>query len=216
MDLSSFSTLNIARELEAADGGRNHGERKKIRYDILAVVSFDIVLEERCGRDATPRAEQRPRSIHRVQLLKKLRETRRPICERDVGDIYDAPRGRLPTWLAFATLNQLIITSMTQLTKEHFDKLIRKLATNDKLNILAGVVTDHVAGTTRRFDDTDARLDTIADKLHTISETLLDHQVKLDAIMESLATRQEVRNLVRELKANGIKLDAEKIFLSGV
>jgi len=40
------------------------------------------------------------------------------------------------------------------------------------------------------------------------------HQVdiKLDAIMELLATRKQLHNLVRELRAQGLKLDATAIF----
>ena len=37
---------------------------------------------------------------------------------------------------------------------------------------------------------------------------------KLDAIMASAATRDEVRNLVRQLKTQGIELDEKKSFLT--
>jgi len=105
---------------------------------------------------------------------------------------------------------------MTQLTKEHFDKVIRTLAKNDRLNALAGVVDDYQSKAAARFDGIDTSMGTIAEQLRRIAETLIDQQVKLDAIMQALAMRQEVRNLVRELKLRGVDLDATKIFVSGV
>lgn len=50
----------------------------------------------------------------------------------------------------------------------------------------------------QRFDRIDASID--------------EMDTKLSAIMEMLTTRQEVRALVRELKAQGIKLDETRIF----
>ena len=49
-------------------------------------------------------------------------------------------------------------------------------------------------------------------RFDTTDKTLTQHGTKLDAIMESVATRKEVHNLVRELKAQGIELDDTKIF----
>ena len=39
-------------------------------------------------------------------------------------------------------------------------------------------------------------------------------EAKLDAMMKLLTTREEVRNLVRELRRRGIELDEAKIFVS--
>lgn len=74
---------------------------------------------------------------------------------------------------------------MTNLTQEHFDEKIVELHT--------------------RFDKTDKRLEGIERRLD-------EHDAKLDAILEAVATRRELQNLVRELKAQGINLDETKIF----
>jgi hypothetical protein len=57
-----------------------------------------------------------------------------------------------------------------------------------------------------RLDRVDARLDKMDDRLDKID-------VKLDAIMEMLAMRRELKNLVRELQAQGIAIDAAKVFV---
>lgn len=62
---------------------------------------------------------------------------------------------------------------MTEVTKDHFDKVIANLATK---------------------------------------EDIIGINVKLDALMEAVAIRQELRNLVSQLKTNGIELDEAKIF----
>jgi len=38
--------------------------------------------------------------------------------------------------------------------------------------------------------------------------------IKLDAVMELLATRKQLHNLVRELRAQGLTLDEERISTS--
>lgn len=50
----------------------------------------------------------------------------------------------------------------------------------------------------KRLGEMDARFDEV--------------DAKLDAIMEMLAMRHELRNLVRELRAQGIKLEETRIF----
>lgn len=47
-----------------------------------------------------------------------------------------------------------------------------------------------------------------------IDDRLDGMDIKLDAIMEAVATRKEMQNLVRQLKAQGIALDESKIFVS--
>jgi len=53
--------------------------------------------------------------------------------------------------------------------------------------------------------DQNARLDRMDARLEEVD-------TKVSAIMEMLATRKEVRALVRELKAQGIKLEESRIF----
>ncbi len=47
----------------------------------------------------------------------------------------------------------------------------------------------------------------------TIHEEFAEVRVKLDAITEMLAMRQEMRNLIRELRSQGLTLDESKIFV---
>ena len=73
---------------------------------------------------------------------------------------------------------------MTQLTQEYFDEKVASLASRADLKDLA------------------------------TKDDLVPINKKLDAIMASAATRDEVRNLVRQLKTHGIELDEKKIFLT--
>jgi hypothetical protein len=59
------------------------------------------------------------------------------------------------------------------------------------------------------------------EKLDTIETTQQDHSkqleeidVKVTAIMDQLALRQELQNLVRELQAKGVAIDPSKVFVS--
>ncbi len=52
------------------------------------------------------------------------------------------------------------------------------------------------------------------DRLERIEQEVLEANTKLNAIMDALATRQEVRNLVRELRGQGLTLDESKIFVA--
>lgn len=45
-----------------------------------------------------------------------------------------------------------------------------------------------------------------------VEERLAVVETKVDAVLAELATRRELRNLVRELKAQGIRLDESKVF----
>lgn len=45
------------------------------------------------------------------------------------------------------------------------------------------------------------------------NDRLDEMDAKLDAIMEMLAMRKELKNLVRELRAHGIAIDAAKVFV---
>ncbi len=65
--------------------------------------------------------------------------------------------------------------------------------------VLRRDVRELVQHFTKRFDDVDQRLDSI--------------DVQLEAIKESMTVRREFENLVRELKAGGIRLDERRIFV---
>lgn len=54
------------------------------------------------------------------------------------------------------------------------------------------------------------RMDSIE---RNMGEQFAEVNVKLDAITEMLAMRQEIRNLIRELRDKGIALDESKIFV---
>lgn len=58
------------------------------------------------------------------------------------------------------------------------------------------------------------RLGGVEKRLGTIEQEVLEANTKLNAIMDALATRQEVRNLVRELRGQGLTLDESKIFVA--
>ncbi len=63
-----------------------------------------------------------------------------------------------------------------------------------------------------RFEKVDTRFDDVDQEIKGAKDRLLVVETKLDTVMDELATRKEVRNLVKELKGQGIKLDSTKIF----
>ena len=77
------------------------------------------------------------------------------------------------------------------LTKAHFDGAV-------------AVIQEDIKGFVKHFNQSqfeqNERLDTM--------------DAKLDAMMDMLATRKEMHNLVREPKSSGIRLDESKIFVS--
>ncbi len=77
---------------------------------------------------------------------------------------------------------------MTQLTKEYFDTRMNAV---DENFIAAGKT------------------------LTQLTKQMTEHETKLDAILTAGAVRQEVRNLVQELKLRGVELDETKIFVGG-
>lgn len=76
------------------------------------------------------------------------------------------------------------------LTKAHLDGAV-------------AVIQNDIKSFVKHFNDSQFEQN---DRLDTID-------TKLDAMMEMLATRKEMHNLVRELKVNGLKLDPSKIFV---
>ena len=51
-------------------------------------------------------------------------------------------------------------------------------------------------------------------KLDAHSKQLEEIDVKVTAIMEQLALRQELQNLVRELRAHGVAIDPSRVFVT--
>lgn len=64
------------------------------------------------------------------------------------------------------------------------------------------------------FNESQASQDEwIRAEFRKVEERFAQVDVKLEAIIEMLATKQELMNLVFELKAKGIDLDAAKVFI---
>ena len=93
-----------------------------------------------------------------------------------------------------------------QLTEKDIEA-IRLVVQTEVKQTVAGVderLTGSIRDLKQHFD---RRLSGIEDRLGVV-------ETKLDAIMAELTTRKELRNLVRELKAQGIRLDDTKVFAS--
>ena len=102
----------------------------------------------------------------------------------------------------------------TPLTKQDFDKGIETLATEvrkvDKKverleNTLDGAdtrLTASISGLNQNFTKSQAAQD----------EKLTRIETAVNAMLEEVSTRKELRNLVHELKVKGIQLDETKIF----
>lgn len=82
-----------------------------------------------------------------------------------------------------------------QPSRDYFDARFQDLARhfNSGLGNLADRVDSGFSGVIKEFTEVNA---------------------KLDALMEMVAVRQEVRNLVREPRAKGVEIDSEKVFLA--
>lgn len=81
-------------------------------------------------------------------------------------------------------------------------------AINEPLKAQIETLDERLTGSIRDLKQHfDRRLSGFEDRLGVI-------EIKLDAIMIELTTRKELRNLVRELKAQGIRLDDTKVFAS--
>lgn len=73
----------------------------------------------------------------------------------------------------------------------------------------------HLARTQAQgFTQIDTRFTRIDNRFTKVDERLDQMDTKLDAIMEMLAMRKEMQNLIRQLKIQGIVLDETKIFVS--
>jgi uncharacterized protein YicC (UPF0701 family) len=93
-----------------------------------------------------------------------------------------------------------------QLTEKDIEaiRLVIQTAVNQAIAGVDERLTGSIRDLKQHFD---RRLSGIEDRLGVV-------ETKLDAIMVELATRKELRNLVRELKAQGIRLDETKVFAS--
>jgi predicted nucleic-acid-binding protein len=92
------------------------------------------------------------------------------------------------------------------LTRAHLDakleavaRVLHKLVAFRDVAATKGDVREAVQHFNKRFDAIEERLDAV--------------DVQLEAIKESLTFRREFTNLVRELKAQGIRLDERRIFV---
>ncbi len=100
------------------------------------------------------------------------------------------------------------ITS-SNLTKTYLDKALHK-AFDTWGRRIESSVTDLARHMTLSFGTQRAYMD---GRFDTIDGQFTEVNIKLDAIMESVATRKEMHNLVRELKHQGIQIDASKVFV---
>lgn len=89
-----------------------------------------------------------------------------------------------------------------QPSRDYFDARFQDLARH-----FTGSLGHLVERVDKGFGDVDQRLD-------SIDKQFVEVNAKLDAIMEIVAVRQEVRNLVQELRAKGIEIDPVKILLT--
>lgn len=64
------------------------------------------------------------------------------------------------------------------------------------------------------FNAIEHRFDLAKQEFSGVNQRLDTVDAKLEAITEMLTTREEVRNLVRELRKRGIELDEQRIFVS--
>lgn len=97
------------------------------------------------------------------------------------------------------------------LTKEYFDEVIHGL--RDTIHGVRETMAtkEDIRGVISHFNKSQGLQNK---QLGRVEQDLLEANTKLNAIMDALATRQEVRNLVRELRGQGLKLDESKIFVA--
>lgn len=58
------------------------------------------------------------------------------------------------------------------------------------------------------------RLEELSDDLRSANDRLVVVETKVDTVLDELATRKELRNLVGELKKHGVPIQADKVFVS--
>lgn len=84
------------------------------------------------------------------------------------------------------------------LTKAYFDKAFDSI--RQEMRSSWGKTNQTLVEHTNRFNEVDERFDQI--------------DVKLEAIIETMATRQEINNLVHEIQGHGIPVDETKVFVT--
>src|SRR5690242_6019175 len=63
-------------------------------------------------------------------------------------------------------------------------------------------------------EHTDKQFTDVKQSISGLDQQFVEVNIKLDAIMDMLATRKELQNLVRALKHQGIRLDESEIFVA--
>lgn len=87
--------------------------------------------------------------------------------------------------------------TVSVLTREYFDEGIANLASKRDLQALRQEMNE--------------RFQAMQQEMNVRFEQV---DIKLDAMLELLAHRKELYNLVRELKAKGVEIDETKVFVS--
>lgn len=105
-----------------------------------------------------------------------------------------------------------------QLSQEYFDQALKDLSFGlekrfhgidqrfDAIDQRFEGVDGHLRGIYQRFDAVDEELKAMRERFDRID-------VELSAIKSMVVIRQELNNLVSQLKGQGIKLDEDKIFV---
>jgi len=99
-------------------------------------------------------------------------------------------------------------------TKEYFDQRLDGVVSTIREDIrdVISHFNKSQAEQNKRLDVMDKRFDGVDKRLDGIDARFDQIDSKLDAIMEMLATRKELHNLVRALKKQGVVLDEAEIF----
>lgn len=97
---------------------------------------------------------------------------------------------------------------MPSLTKEDLNLLGDRFDSR-----LRAAVQDIIGHFNKSQGEQNIRLDKVDSRLGTMDDRLNKMDAKLEAIMEMLATRKELRLLIKELKAQGIRVDESKIIV---
>ncbi len=78
---------------------------------------------------------------------------------------------------------------------------------------IVGHFTESFGSVHERFDRMDKRFDRVDQRLEAVEDRLGKVEVRVEAMMKMLAMREELHNLVRVLKQNGLKIDEAAVFV---
>lgn len=95
----------------------------------------------------------------------------------------------------------------SSVTKDYLNEALTK-ALDTWGQRLQSSITESIGGLARHMS-----LSFAQERQYTDNQ-FVEVNTKLDAIMESVATRKEMHNLVRELKHQGIQIDSSKVFVA--